>query len=137
MAQAIWQNKPMGIRSQGNTIVAVNDIQGFSHDIGFERPSPVPIYVKLTITTDPVNFPPNGEEDIKSAIVDYAQNIGVGKDVIFSRLYTPINSVKGHQVDELVIGSTPSPTLSQNVVIPFNAIASFDSNNIEIITIQP
>lgn len=135
IAQTIWENKPMGILSQGNTVVSILDSQGFPHDIGFERPNPVTVYIELTITTDPILFPATGEADIRNAIIDYAQaNFGVGDDVVYSRLYTPINSVVGHQVDSLYIGTSPSPVGIANIPIDFNEIGSFESVNISIIT---
>lgn len=132
IAQAIWENKPLGILSQGNTSVSINDIQGFPHTIGFERPNPVVIYIEMTLTTD-ANFPANGEGLIKSNLINYFQeNFGVGKEVIYSRLFTPINQVAGHQVDSLFIDITPSPASTANVSIAFNEIASLSDVNIVI-----
>ncbi|MNQ89168.1 hypothetical protein D3C85_1044660 [compost metagenome] len=132
IAQAIWENKPIGILSEGNTTVSVEDIQGFNHDVSFERPNPVVPYVELTLTTDSA-FPANGSDLIKQAILDYAEaNFGIGDDIVYSRLFTPINSVAGHQVDSLFIGTSPSPVGVSNIVIDFNEIASFSSININI-----
>lgn len=137
IAETIWENKPMGILSQGNTIVAITDSQGFLHDIGFERPNPVTIYIAITLSANPeanTAFPGDGAEQIKQAIINYAaNNFGVGDDIIYSRLYTPINSIPGHQVDSLYLGTSPSPVGVSNVVVDFNEIGSFESANIEII----
>lgn len=134
IAETIWENKPMGIRSQGSTVIAVTDSQGFLHDIGLERPAPVTIYVTMTLSMDPEAdnpFPGDGATQIQDAIISYASdNFGVGKDVIYSRLFTPINSVPGHQVDSLFIGTSPSPVGTSNIVIDFDEIASFESANI-------
>lgn len=132
IANAIWDNKPIGILSYGNTTVSVNDVQGFPHDVSFSRPDPVVIYISMNITTD-VNFPPNGNDAIKSALIDYfTANFGTGDDVIYSRLYTPINSIPGHEVVSLTIGTAPSPVGTSNVVIAFDEIASLSSVNIII-----
>lgn len=132
IAQAIWENKPIGILSDGNTTVSVEDIQGFNHDISFERPNPEVIYIDMTLTTDS-SFPANGADLIKQSIIDYAEaNFGIGDDVVYSRLFTPINSVTGHQVDSLLIGTSPSPAGVSNIVIPFSSLASFSSLNINI-----
>lgn len=136
IADTIWANKPMGIRSQGNTTISVVDSQGFPHDIGFERPNPVTIYLELTLSLNPESpaaFPGDGVQQIKDAIISYADNnFGVGRDVIYSRLFTPINTIPGHQIDSLFIGVTPSPTSTSNVVVDFNEIASFESVNMNI-----
>lgn len=134
VAHTIWLNKPTGITSVGNTLINVTDSQLFTHPINFERPTPIPIYITMTLTTDEL-FPADGEDQIKSAILEYSQSqFSVGDDVIYTRLYTPINSVEGHQVDSLFIGTSPAPTNENNIAIPFNDIASFDSVNIIINT---
>lgn len=132
IANAIWQNKPIGILSYGNITVNVGDIQGFTHPVNFSRPNPVVVYISLDITTD-VNFPANGNDAIRTALIEYfSANLGTGDDVIYSRLYTPINSVQGHEVVSLKIGTSPSPTGTSNIVIPFDSIASLSSINIII-----
>ena len=132
IAQSIWENKPIGIRSYGNTSVTIYDSQGFPHDIGFERPNPVTVYIDLDITTNS-DFPQNGEQAIKDAIAAYMEaQFGIGEDVVYSRLYTPINSVAGHQVNRLTIGTSPSPTGTVNIPIAFNELFSLDPNNIVI-----
>lgn len=137
IADTIWLNKPMGILSQGNTIVAITDSQGFLHDIGFERPTPVPIYMIINLSLNPeapIPFPSDGAEQIQSNIQSYAgDNFGVGKDVIYSRLFTPINQVTGHQIDSMFIGTSPAPVGTSNIVIDFADIASFESVNISVI----
>ncbi len=132
IANAIWDNKPIGILSYGNTTVSINDSNGGVHVVSFSRPNPVVIYISMDITTD-VNFPANGNDAIKSALIAYfAANFGTGDDVIYSRVYTPINAVPGHQVNTLTIGTTPSPVGVGNIVIPFDSIASISSINIVI-----
>ena len=132
IADAIWENKPIGILSYGNTTVSISDSQGFPHAISFSRPNPVVIYISMDITTD-VNFPENGNDQIRSALIEYfAANFGTGDDVIYSRLYTPINNIPAHQVNTLTVGTVPSPVGVSNVVIPFDSIASLNSLNIII-----
>lgn len=133
IAQAIWENKPIGILSYGNTTVVINDAQGFPHNVSFSRPNPVVIYITIDITTDST-FPSNGNDAIRSAIISYFdENLGIGDDVIYSRLYTPINTIPGFQVESLKVGTAPSPTGTANIVIPFDGIASISAVNINII----
>ena len=137
IANTIWENKPMGIRSQGNTVITVTDSQGFPHSVGFERPNPVTIYVVINLSLNPEadeQFPGDGAEQVKQEIVNYASNnIGVGDDVIWSRLFTPINNVPGHQIDSMFIGASPAPTGTSNIIIDFNELASFESVNIDVV----
>ena len=132
IANAIWDNKPIGILSYGNTTVSINDVQGFAHNVSFSRPNALVIYISMDITTD-VNFPANGNDLIRSNILQYfADNLGTGDDVIYSRLYTPVNQVPGHQVNTLTVGTSPSPVGVVNVPVAFDAIASISSINIVI-----
>lgn len=132
IAQTIWENKPLGIRSFGNTSVTIYDSQGFPHDIGFERPNPVNVYISIEIVTDS-NYPQDGDDVMKTAIAAYMeQNFGIGDDVVYSRLYTPVNSVPGHQVLDMSIGTSPNPTGKVNIPVDFNELFSLDPNNITI-----
>lgn len=132
VANTIWKRKPLGIRSVGNTSVTIYDSQGFAHQIGFQRPAPVTIYINMNLTTDS-NYPENGDESIKTDLVAYFNNnFGIGDDVVYSRLYTPINLVPGHQVNSLTVGTSPNPSSVSNIAIPFNAIASLSTANITI-----
>lgn len=129
IANSIWENKPIGISSVGNTTVSIIDIQGFSHDISFQRPTPVPIYISMNLTTDS-NYPVDGDEKVKSALVSYFGGLKVGEDIIYSRLYTPINTVPGHQIDSLFIGTSPAPVGTANITIPFSSVATISDSNI-------
>lgn len=136
IAEAIWNNKPIGILSQGNTIISINDSQGFAHDIGFSRPDPVDIYVSVDISENPestTSLPGNAEELIQAAIISYAEdNFGIGDDVIYSRLYTPINTIPGHFVNSLTIGTSLSPAGTSNIVIDFDQLSNFTTANISV-----
>jgi hypothetical protein len=135
IAQAIWKNKPLGISSQGNTFSTITDSQGFPRDIYFDRPVSIEIYITMEIETNSATFPADGVERIKANLIDYFQdNFSIGDEVIYSRLYTPINLVPGHQVNSLKIGTSPSPTGTVNIPIPYNGIATLRSSNI-IITV--
>lgn len=133
IATQIWENKPLGIRSHGNTVVTIYDSQFFPHAIGFERPSPVTVHITVNLTTDD-SFPSNGGVLIREALMDYFNQFKIGDDVIYSRLYTPINKIQGHQIDSIFLGTTPNPTSGANIVVPFNMIASIDPNNIIVNT---
>lgn len=132
IANAIWGNKPIGILSYGNTTVVINDIQSMPHDVSYSRPNPLVTYITLNITTDST-FPANGRAAIKSAIEQYyTDNLGVGDDVVYSRLYTPVNTIPGFQVNSMFIGTAPSPAGTSNINIPFDSIASISDINIVI-----
>jgi len=140
VADAIWLKKPAGIQAFGDITVEVIDSQGISHDISFSRPTPVVIYVEVTLTTFP-EYPANGDDLIKQAIVDYAngdlvdnRSFGLADNVIYTRLYTPINSVAGHEIDDLQISIASPADGVINIPISITQIADFQIANITVIS---
>lgn len=138
IAEAIFLRKASGITMNGNVTVQVLDSQRIPHDIKFTRPTETDIHIEMTLTTNPL-FPGDGAAQIQQAIIDFASGdlvegceFGIGEDVIYSRLFTPINSVKGHQVDSLFIGLATSPSGIVNIPIDFDAVSNFEAVNIVI-----
>ena len=138
VANVIWLKKPAGILAFGDITEQVIDSQGISHDISFSRPVIVDIYVEVTLTTF-AEYPVNGDDLIKQAIVDYAngdlvegRSFGLSDDVIYTRLYTPINSVGGHEVDDLQIDIVDPASGTANVSIGITEIANFEIANIVV-----
>lgn len=129
IAYAIWNNKPTGINSQGNVSVEIVDSQGYTREIQFSRPDYVDIYVTMDIE-ETVLFPTDGENMIRAALAEYTENSTMGKEVIYSRLYTPINSVPGHYINSLKIGTTPNPTGETNIPMNFDQVARIQPQNI-------
>lgn len=130
IAKTIWENKPTGIRSYGDSSVTIYDSQNLSHIINFKRPTPVPIYITINLSAIS-NFPGDGALRIKDAIIKYFENnYSVGDDIIYSRTYTPVNSVSGHQIDSMFIGKSANPVGTSNIVIGFDEIYSLSSDNI-------
>lgn len=134
IAQSIWDNKPTGIPSVGTTTVQVTDSQNILHNISYKQPTENPVYVTLSIT-DLGFMPGDAPAQIKQNLVNFSNsNLFISTDVIYSRLYTPINAVQGFTVNSLKIGLAPSPTGMVNIPIAFDAVANISADNI-IITI--
>jgi len=138
IGDTIWLKKPAGILSFGSTTVQIIDSQGIPHDISFSRPTTVDIYVTVTLNTF-AEYPANGDDLIKQAIVDYAngdlvqgRGFSLADDVVYTRLYTPINSVQGHEITDLRIGISPSPTGTSNIPISATEISNFLNINIVV-----
>ena len=140
VADIIWLKKPAGIQAFGDITEQVIDSQGISHDISFSRPTAVTIYVEVTLTTF-AEYPANGDDLIKQAIVDYAngdlienRSFGLADDVIYTRLYTPINSVAGHEIDDLQISISSPASGTANIAIAVDEIADFQIANITVVS---
>jgi uncharacterized phage protein gp47/JayE len=135
IAQEIWRNKPLGISPQGNTSAIAKDVRGSNRTVKFSRPTEIPIYIDLTIVLDTDVFPGDGLDQIKQAIIDFTVGAyQIGDDVIYTRLFTPINQVRGHYVSSMTIGTTASPVGTSNITIAYDEIASFSADNITITT---
>jgi uncharacterized phage protein gp47/JayE len=131
----LWQIKPAGISTFGSVSGTALDSVGQPHTINFSRPTAVPIYVKLTITTNP-DFPANGAGTAQDNIVSTGNALGIGKEVVpIPYLIAAIAGIPGIEDAELLIGIAPSPTLSDNIPIAANEVAEFDTVRVDVITI--
>jgi uncharacterized phage protein gp47/JayE len=133
IAATIWRNTPQGILSFGTTTVVHVDDQGFSQNVKFTRPSEVDIYFKVNITTNSVEFPATGSNDIKAAIVAYGiANFKIGDDVILSEFYTPINATPGILTIVLYIGLSASPSGTSNLTIDNDEVSDYAISQVEV-----
>lgn len=139
IAQAIFDAKPAGIETYGNTgPINVLDVYGNAHPINFSRPSLVPIYIDLDLFVDQATFPVDGAQQIQQKIVELGDTLNIGDDVILfgtSGLIGAFNTITGISDYDLFAGRTPSPVLQNNVVIQPQQLAEFIAANI-IITIN-
>lgn len=129
-------------KTQGNlaTPIVYTGSLGDTQTIDFYRPTSVPIYIEIDLTVyDGSVWTSASEDDIKQAIIDYAEydqtgtyGFPPGGDVLISRLYTPINSVPGFSVTSLTIGKTAGTLSSSDIAINWNEIATFAPENITI-----
>lgn len=136
VAQAIWKNQPLGIASTGDEEVEIQDSQGVDQLIYFQRPTAVPVYISMdisAITTD--SLPADYQSTIKASLIEYFDTLSLNAEVIYSRLYTPINQTSGFMINELFIGTSPTPTGTVNLIFDYDEYPTIDSSNI-IITVS-
>lgn len=132
VAKAIWLNRPTGIKSNGNVEIDITDSYGYTREIRFYRPEDLNIKIRISLTRFH-NFPPTGDEDIKEALIEMVNKLAIGNELVFSRLYTPINSVAGHQVDLLEVSDDGGETWkSSNVQSGIYQKIRLDFRDIEI-----
>lgn len=67
---------------------------------------------------------------IQNALIDYTSNLNVGEDVVWSKLFTPINTVNGQSVNSLQIGKLGQSLGTDTIVIEHNQLASLSFENI-------
>ena len=134
IAQVLWNTKPAGITAHGNTSVVIVDSQGLQHTMKFSRPQEVDLYIDLVISPEEVGaIAADTDVQVVDAITKYIKdNYSVGDDITYSRLYTPINSIKGFQVDSLKIGTDPDDLRMENVKIGFDGVARIKQQNVTV-----
>ena len=138
-AEVIFRNRSMGARMSQN--VGANaakthvDIQGISRGMSMHMATKVEIYVRVLVVEE-TGFPVDGYEQIKQAIVDWAngeliagKKFGIGDDVIYSELYTPVYTVPYCRVTTLQISTSPNPLDEDDIAIAFDEVANFDPAN--------
>jgi uncharacterized phage protein gp47/JayE len=142
IANAIYGAKPAGIQSYGSTTVNVEDEFGNAHPISFQRPTEIPIYVTIALTTDLTTaafpqFNPGSINTIQSDIVDIVNAVGIGGLIIAfgsGGLVGAFNAVPGIVDYTLNFGIAPSPSGDENIQLlstqipvaeTFNVIVSY------------
>ena len=132
IALAIFNSISDGIATSGDIVKEVKDINGVGHEVRFSRPKPVALQITMSLTTQP-DFPANGIQLIKQAIVDWFNtSVNVKDDIHYSRLFEPINSVRGFSVRNLKIGIKGGTLSSDDIIIGQNEIATISAEDIII-----
>ena len=128
----IWASKPAGIETFGVISGTALDSMGVSHPIEFSRPTNVPIFVDVVLTTD-VNFPVSGNDIVRDAIVSHINSLGIGTDVIvYPHLMVSFAGVPGIVDVVLKVGLSASPTLDDNIIIDANEVPVTDNLKVTV-----
>lgn len=138
IADLIWESKPAGIATFGNQTTAVIDSEGATKSVNWSRPTLVPIFLSIDLTTDPT-FPANGIATVKQLLLDFGIALGIAKDVIvYPKLVAAVDSVPGIldmviRIDTAAVSTTPgAPAQDDNLDMAANEISDWDLANINI-----
>jgi hypothetical protein len=134
----------------GNKLKTLVDGQGEPYDIRWTVPDPVEVYVDVELVIlDASIYPANGDDLVAQRVVDYAMKGGsgltdtalfepsgftIGEDVTRSRLYTPLNTVPGHRVKSLKIGTTPGTTSENDIDITVFQTSAWDVSRVTVVS---
>jgi uncharacterized phage protein gp47/JayE len=138
VALKIWQLKPAGIQTFGNTHVIVTDSQGNPQGINFTRATDVFIWVLVSLTLNPQEtFPVNGQELVSEAILTYGNTLGIGIDVIIQRVQAVCFSVPGIASATVQLARTLSESdtpsyVSTDIDIGETEISNWDLSRINV-----
>lgn len=138
IGKIVWDNKPLGIASYGEVESTITDSQGRNRIVYFSRATDVAIKVKIVVTKTDNNFPDEGALYIREAVKAYLdEKATFGEDVIYTRLFTPINTVPGHQVDSLQIAKGAGAFGTSNIAINWNEYPVISDADIEVTVTNP
>lgn len=100
VAEVIVDNKVPGSPTYGNTTVVTHDVFGSQKTVNFTIADNIPIEMEITVATPESTgiFDLSGIEEIKGVVKDYVNNLGIGKDVSYSRCMAPFAADKGFDV---------------------------------------
>ncbi len=138
VAQTIRGKKGQGVSTFGSTSVVVPDFWGNPHTIYFFRPSPVPVFVAITLKVFS-GYTTQVGNDIKTAIAAYINSLSIGDDVLLSRVYSPANlgvmsggESRYYDINSLQIGRTVAGVAAANIVTAYNEAVTCSVDNIAI-----
>ncbi|MGX9277383.1 baseplate J/gp47 family protein [Pantoea ananatis] len=138
IAQTIIGKKGQGVSTFGSTSVLVPDFWGNPHTIYFSRPSPVPVFVAITLKVF-TGYTTQVGNDIKTAIAAYINSLSIGDDVLLSRVYSPANlgvmsggESRYYDINSLQIGRTAGGVTAANIITAYNEAVTCSVNNIVI-----
>jgi hypothetical protein len=130
IAQSIFETRPAGIPSFGSVAGDAVDENGDTRVEHFSRADLLDVYVDLTLTTGP-NYPADGDDQVRAAIVAKGSELKIGGDVIALQIRAAALSVSGvTDVPTFAIGFSASPTLSDNLTVGTRQRAVFDTSRI-------
>ena len=146
IAKAIFDKTPIGINTcstaeeENQVERTIYDDGGYPHPVIFSRTKDITVYVKMSIKTDArfdsnTNNENNSIIQIKNAITEYINNLGVDTNVILSTLYGYIYSIEGViEVSSLQLSRDGSAYSAENIIINDFEVATTNASVIDVET---
>ena len=134
IARTILSVAPLGIDTNGDICVRVEDTEGASQNICFSRPHEVPIYVKVIIKEyNEEVLPGDAIDKIKNIVLAQFKKLSMGNDVIYQRLLGPIYSgVDGISYIECSLSKDGKTYKQENIPIGRGELAVTKLANITV-----
>ena len=141
IAQALLETKTAGAAWNGSVLVNVIDpFSGQIYPVRFERPTPVLLYIRVTVRATPLD----AESLVRNAIINYANGLNdgepgfaVGEDVSPFELAGAINQVEPRLfVMKVEISTDGGITYTTNdAVIDITQVAAVTSNSVSVVVV--
>ncbi len=138
IARVIYDKLGTGIQTLGDIEVPVITLSGNTKRICFNRPHPVPVYVRVTNLLTGRNFPHDGQERIISALVAYigsreSGGVAVGETLYHQKLPAVLYTVPGVLDFDIFIGADPDALQMENVRVDSRSKVVTDEEKVSII----
>lgn len=137
LAEVLFDSKAAGIGTysgSGTSKTVTDDASGIDQTVYYTRPTTVPIYVVMTVERNVATFPADGEDQIKAAMVLFAQSeYEPGARVTALKLRDVGFDIAGvTDVPVFQLGIAPAPVGTANLAMTIRQIATLSSANIGI-----
>lgn len=117
IGEAIFNSIAAGITTAGKQVVTLKDIAGQKHEIKFDYPSRIGIYVSIKMTKNEELYPQDGDERVKQVVADYINSVGMGHTIHYSYLYQRVYTIPGITVADIKIGNTRDELSAQDITL--------------------
>lgn len=117
IGEAIFNSIAAGIATAGKQVVTLKDIAGQKHEIKFDYPSRIGIYVSIKMIKNEELYPQDGDERVKQVVADYINSVGMGHTIHYSYLYQRVYTIPGITVADIKIGNTRDELSAQDITL--------------------
>ena len=143
IANTIRLKKTGGIYSFGSTRIPISDEEGNVHDIGFNRPENVYVWLHVELTAmDGTALPLSYQAITQNIILENTVDFGIGEYIVLQRLYSAIYSGISNVVNINIkawttkdSGGQPSSYTQTNIALGVREIAAWDKGRIEVVAV--
>lgn len=105
---ALLANVAAGIQTHGLVVGTATDTQGTTHTMKFNRPTDIPIYIRMGITVNDDDYPEDGDDLVVSSITEWGDDQLTGKNAVPSSIIWRAFQVNGVlRADYVAISTAP------------------------------
>lgn len=137
IAAALFLKKTVGCYTYGSTVQVVADTNGIPYNMRFSYSTPVPLAMAVTIKALTGYTTAVGNQ-IKQALADYVNALGIGKRSDLGRLYLPAQlfgsgtDYQKFEVNAITQAIKPASPTAADVDIPWNGNATLSVADITL-----